>query len=221
MKKALPTLEFVLSGEDDGVLRNSLVSDPANETHWIALSKEEPVIKFARDEMKRNISGPLLIPEQRIRRNGGADGPFLGYFSKETIEEVARKYAKGLKFAQVNIQHRDETEGVYVIEQWITSTRDKSQDLGFDLPPGSLFVTMHVENDAVWNRVMSGELRGFSIEGRFGTAAVEASVETPEAPKEKTEQDLVEEFMTSLTSDDMTDDEKLDLIKKILLDAQK
>ena len=44
---------------------------------------------------------------------------------------------------------------------------DKSKMYGFDLPNGTWFVKMRVDNDDLWERIKAGELRGLSIEGYF------------------------------------------------------
>jgi len=38
---------------------------------------------------------------------------------------------------------------------------------GFDLPDGTWFVKMRIENDELWNKIKEGELKGISIEGYF------------------------------------------------------
>ena len=45
--------------------------------------------------------------------------------------------------------------------------KDKSFLYGFDLPVGTWFVKMRVDNQKVWERIKKGELRGFSVEGSF------------------------------------------------------
>jgi hypothetical protein len=44
---------------------------------------------------------------------------------------------------------------------------DKSKLYGFDLPDGTWFVKMKIENKELWSRIKSGELKGLSIEGYF------------------------------------------------------
>ena len=44
---------------------------------------------------------------------------------------------------------------------------DKSKLYGFDLPNGTWFVKMKIENDDLWKEIKSGSLRGLSIEGYF------------------------------------------------------
>jgi hypothetical protein len=36
-----------------------------------------------------------------------------------------------------------------------------------DCPDGSWFGSFYVENDEVWNKIKSGEVKGFSVEGLF------------------------------------------------------
>ena len=44
---------------------------------------------------------------------------------------------------------------------------DKSKLYGYDLPNGTWFVKMKIENVELWNKIKSGELKGLSIEGYF------------------------------------------------------
>jgi len=38
---------------------------------------------------------------------------------------------------------------------------------GYDLPNGTWFVKMKIENEDLWNKIKEGELKGLSIEGYF------------------------------------------------------
>ena len=38
---------------------------------------------------------------------------------------------------------------------------------GYDLPNGTWFVKMRIDNDELWSKIKDGELRGLSIEGYF------------------------------------------------------
>ena len=44
---------------------------------------------------------------------------------------------------------------------------DKSALYGFSLPKGTWMVSMKIENDELWSKIKSGELKGLSIEGYF------------------------------------------------------
>ena len=44
---------------------------------------------------------------------------------------------------------------------------DKSKMYGYDLPNGTWFVKMKINNDDLWQKIKAGELKGLSIEGYF------------------------------------------------------
>ena len=56
---------------------------------------------------------------------------------------------------------------------------DKSKLYGYDLPDGTWFVKMKINNDELWNRIKDGELRGLSIEGYFTDKMEKMSEKTP------------------------------------------
>ena len=65
----------------------------------------------------------------------------------------------------VTTDHQDIADNICLVESWIkTSDNDKSKDYGIDVPIGSWLVAMKVENEDVWSRIKTGELRGYSIE---------------------------------------------------------
>ena len=54
------------------------------------------------------------------------------------------------------------------VESWIKEgDQDKSKMYGFDLPNGTWFVKMKIENDDLWKKVKTKEVVGLSIEGYF------------------------------------------------------
>jgi len=44
---------------------------------------------------------------------------------------------------------------------------DKSKAYGFNLEKGTWMLSMKVNNPDIWDKVKSGEIKGFSIEGYF------------------------------------------------------
>jgi hypothetical protein len=56
---------------------------------------------------------------------------------------------------------------------------DKSKLYGFDLPDGTWFVKMKINNDELWKKVKDGELKGLSIEGYFTDKMSKLSEKTP------------------------------------------
>ena len=66
------------------------------------------------------------------------------------------------------------SDKVYVTESWISEDpiKDKSNLYGFELPEGTWFVQMKVEDPKVWKAVKEGQLTGYSVEGLFAEKSV-------------------------------------------------
>jgi hypothetical protein len=56
-------------------------------------------------------------------------------------------------------------------------THDKSYKYGYMLPPGTWFVSYKINNDETWEKIKSGELKGFSLAGGFITKMKEVNPE--------------------------------------------
>jgi len=162
----LPLYKVVLGeSEESGMFRISLVNRPAIEEGFITLSEEEkPAFKFANEE-KKQVVGPIMIPDMPIYRNSPMMGEYNIVFPKDTIEKIMYKYSKDGLFNSFNIEHALDTQDVTMLEVWMKETdQDKSNSYGFDLPVGTVFVKAQVESDALWADIKSNELNGFSIE---------------------------------------------------------
>jgi len=112
---------------------------------------------------------PALIPNKQIfRYDPNTDSNYYVYFSKETVRQASELYLKHNNHHKATYQHEDRVSGVLTIESWIKEgDQDKSKLYGFDLPDGTWFVKMKIENDEMWNKIKDGELKGLSIEGYF------------------------------------------------------
>jgi len=126
--------------------------------------------RFAADTEKHIVLGPAMIANERIFRKDADGNPYYVFFTPETIQMIADKYFKN-KFIDNNDENHDGTAlpDVYVIESWIKqSDNDKSTDYGYkDLPVGTWFVAMKVNNPDVWEKVKNHQLNGFSVSGYF------------------------------------------------------
>ncbi len=146
----------------------SLVESPAIEEDFVALSKEEEVIevKLSEDE-KHIVYGAVLVPEKDIYRNNG-ENEFYISFSKESIEKMSQDFMKEYRQYEVKTDHDKIADEVCVVESWIKTDlfKDKSVALGLNetLPVGTWFCGMKVNNIETWERIKSGELKGFSVE---------------------------------------------------------
>jgi len=161
--------ELMLVDEEDGVFANSFVHAGAIGRDFVFFAKEEILFKSVNDE-KRLVAGPLLIPNRKILRVDGEGKRYFVYFTPETIEKIARKFAKDGNGNEVTLEHGDKkVNDVYLTESWIIeqSARDKSNLYNFTLPVGTWFAIYKVESDEVWDKVKDGTFRGYSIEGLF------------------------------------------------------
>lgn len=158
------------TNDETGIYAISFVDFPANETDFVALSKEE--VYLNKDSKKQILTGVVLRPEQMIYRNSPTMGEYYIKFSAEQIEKIAHKMMKtGIALYNTTHQHQSLLTGNYLTELWIVENpqNDKSNALGFkDLPKGTLMCSYKIEDSSYWNsEVMSGNVKGFSLEGFF------------------------------------------------------
>ena len=166
----------------------SLVTSPAIETDFVYFGKEKNNLTFAKvDEEKRMIISPALIPNKQIfRYDPNTDSDYYVYFSKETVRQASELYLKHNNHHKATYQHQDRVSGVLTVESWIKEgDSDKSKLYGYDLPNGTWFVKMKIENDELWQEIKSGSLRGLSIEGYFTS-----KFETMNKKKEFTDEEV-------------------------------
>jgi hypothetical protein len=102
------------------------------------------------------------------------------YFSPETVRKASELYLKHNNHHKATYEHQDRVSGVLTVESWIKEgDMDKSKLYGYDLPNGTWFVKMKINNDELWNRIKDGELKGLSIEGYFTDKMEAMSEKTP------------------------------------------
>jgi len=160
-------VDIDMEGWESGMTAISLVSRPAIQRSFVALSEEEKVatFKFA-DEEKRQLVGPIMIPEQLIYRKSERMGEYYIKFTAESIEKIMAKWSRD-GFRSFNLEHSIGLgqDSVYILEYWIKeSEEDKSKKYGFEEPIGTAFVKLQVVSDLVWEDVKQNQLTGFSIE---------------------------------------------------------
>lgn len=217
MEKKLPLYKLVTSDEAEGVTANAFVEDPANGFAFLAFNKQSEVapLAMAADKMKRNVTGVLLAPEQRIYRRNEQFGEHQVYFTADNIEQIVKRFSKNLRFRNVNLEHAVPVEGVTMIESWITGEGDKAKSLGFDVPQGTWMATFHVEDEAIWNNVLNGTYKGFSIEGLFGMELQMAAQDVPQDVVPQPEL-TIEQFLETMHSDTISDADKMKYLADIL-----
>ena len=149
----------------------SLVESPAIEQDFVFFGKEKNNLTFAKvDEEKRMLISPALIPNKQIfRYDPNTDSDYYVYFSRETVRKASELYLKHNNHHKATHEHNERVSGVLTVESWIIedTKKDKSSLYGFSLPKGTWMVKMKIENDALWQKIKAGELKGLSIEGYF------------------------------------------------------
>lgn len=149
---------------ENGMFRISLVGFPAIEENFIYFKDEK--IQFFKDEEKRQVVGPIMIPNKPIYRRNNDVGEYYIRFTEKAIDDIMYKYSKDGKFNLFNIEHTDQDfDGVTMLEIWKKeSDADKSSKYGYDLPDGTVFVKAQIEDESLWSSIKNGEINGFSIE---------------------------------------------------------
>ena len=90
---------------------------------------------------------------------------------------MADKFLRQKRTDMTNIEHDGVKLGsdkVWITESWVSEDpiKDKSAAYGFNLPAGTWFVSMKVEDPKVWQMIKKKALTGFSVEGLFAEKSV-------------------------------------------------
>ena len=183
-------VELILDEEQilSGVQAISIVEQPAIESDFITLKKEQEYKLAEVDGEKRILMGAALIPNKTIFRKNG-DEEYYIYFSKDTVRKVSELYLTQGKQNKSTLEHNFDLEGLSVVESWIVDgEKDKTREYGLDVPIGTWMGSMKVYNDKVWNEyVKNGKVKGFSIEGYF---ADKVNMSKIQAEEEKAQEQL-------------------------------
>jgi len=124
---------------------------------------------FSEDD-KMIITGPAMIPKQLIARKDELGNLFWVYFSKDTIEKIARKFLADNNTHNTDINHDGQVvKENTLLESWIVTDPelDKAKALGFNVPEGTWMASYKINNKETWKKIKAGELNGYSIEGSF------------------------------------------------------
>ena len=163
----LPLFDITLKDIEQGMYKISLVDKPAIEENFIYFNETkvtEKINMFASDE-KKELVGPIMIPNKEILRFDEKLGYYYVRFTEEIIKEIMYKYSKEGLFNAFGINHSYDTDEVVMLEVWMKEGEyDKSMNYGFDLPNGTVFVKAKVESDELFTSIKNGEINGFSIE---------------------------------------------------------
>ena len=181
MENKLPiyyaTINTQLSGlelKEQGIQNIALVDSPAMLTEWLMFSEQKPYeFKMSLQEEQRIVTAPVIVADLPIYRkvvNNGIEEEFYVVYKKETNMQILQKYMTDGNQKKVKLTHdtSDLSKGVFVFEVFMSDeSRGIQQPKGFNLPDGTIFCSMKINNDAIWNEVKSGKVNGISLEGFF------------------------------------------------------
>ena len=164
----LPVYDALITDEDTGMLKISLVDDPAVMSNFQTFAKRTMQMYSVADEEKRLVYGVVMRANFPIYRRDDRLGEYYIIYKPESIRQMAEKYlADGLQNS-VSVMHETDVEGVQMVQYFIKDSSRGIVPKGFeDIADGSLFAEFHILSDTVWESVKAGEFRGFSLEGYF------------------------------------------------------
>lgn len=196
MLKTLPLFKIAVTQSTEGIDKMSLVAAPAVESDFLKFSKEQP-IRLSVDEDQHIVLGVALRCDYPIYRRSASGQEFYVMFDTASIKTIYEKFMKNPN--KVNLEHSVDTEGVYLIQSFIKNTESGINPVGFeDIENGSWFTAYKVENEDVWQKIKTGELNGFSIEGMF--TLLDTDIDIEQEFKKDNEPDEMEALIDELLS---------------------
>ena len=155
---------------ETGLNAISLVENPAVEVDFLAFAKDESAVLQFADEERHIITGIALLADTPIYRIAPDGTEYYVRFTKDCIRQLVEKYFKVGLTNSVNIEHKDNqfVDGVTMLESYIIDKERGICPSEFaSAPDGSWVVSYKVSNLDVWNKIKSGEVKGFSVQGLF------------------------------------------------------
>ena len=162
----IPVYRVLVDDERDGMVRVSLVDDPAVMSDFVAFGRQEPQRFAVENEDKRLAFGVVARADFPVFRTDPVLGDHYVIFPADTIREMAQKYLTEGRADRVDLMHDgDDVGGVHLVQWFLKDSAKGVAPAGFDdIADGSLFAEYHVEDDAIWQQIKDGTFKGFSME---------------------------------------------------------
>lgn len=192
MENNLPIFRGEISANDSDKIEVefiALVDEPAILKNFLAFSNQVKKQTFSINEDEQIITGLAMVADFPIFRRDPDGTEYYVFFDAPTIKGIAQRFfRKGYNF-NFNLNHDPKEKtgaGVYIFESWITdSAKGKKPMQQFkDVANGSWFISVKVDDAAVWEGVKAGKFNGFSVEGFFNMEPLQMSKEPPESDSE-------------------------------------
>lgn len=173
----MDVVKLILPNRNQIEFQIALVDEPAIESNFMAFNKVGHFQFKEVDKSERKLMGYFMIADLEILRLDQKRGAFKVVFPKESIDTIVENFALNGLNKNMNEQHQTGqlSEGVYVLHSWqIDSAKGIKAPDGFKTEAdGSWFGVVKCENDEIYNKVLSGNYKGFSVEGKFIEEAID------------------------------------------------
>jgi hypothetical protein len=168
----MPHFVLNIPTEEEIEFQIAVVDEPAIESNFMVFKKEGEVkLCFKElDAAKNLLMGYFMIADMKIPRRDER-GTYTVSFPKESIDKIVRNFSRNGLNGNMNEMHQSGKllDGVFVLHHWqINKEMGMIAPKGFETEAdGSWFGIVRCENQDIYNKALSEELRGFSIEGLF------------------------------------------------------
>ena len=165
----IPVYDAIISDEQTGMFKISLVDDPAVMSNFLAFDNNRKVQMYqVENEEKRLVRGVVMRADFPIYRYDKRLGECYIIYKAEQIRTMAEKFLLESRQNDVNLMHQQDSDvdGVQMVQYFIKGNGISVE--GFEgIADGSLFAEFHIVNDEIWDAVKEGTYKGFSLEGVF------------------------------------------------------
>lgn len=167
----LPVYQFIIDdSQESGVKTISLVDDPAIQSFFVAFDNQKPKQKYFKSEFEQVVFGIALQPDYPIYRIDYETGEeYYGIFTAETIKKIVHKFHKELQSNNVNLMHNNQAYiNAYMFSDFIVESDLQIEFLKTkgitDARIGSWVTAYKIEDQEIFNSVLEGNFKGFSVE---------------------------------------------------------
>ena len=166
----LPIYNVTIEDKEDGMYCISLVDDPAVEKQYMLFNNNKQSQLFQiQNADEQIIMGVVMRADYPIYRCDNQLGEYYVTYSKNTIKQMAEKYLQDDKQHYFSFNHNGKPlSNIYLQQLFIKDIEKGINPNGFeDIEDGSLFATLKVEDNELWDEIKHGNYQGFSLEGYF------------------------------------------------------
>ena len=148
----IPVYDAQILDEDSGMIKISLVDDPAVMSNFQAFDAQKKLLMYeVADEEKRLVRGVVMRADFPIFRRDKEMGEYYIIYKADTIRQMAEKYLVENRQNNINLMHEadSDVDGVQMVQFFIKDSSAGVSPTNFDeIADGSLF---GVGSDQEWH----------------------------------------------------------------------